>query len=116
MLDFTGYYLSKAWKATKHGMKHVFHGLVQISRDGKWIVRQKHGQFVSKYSDVSYMEHKKIRQVKKDFIKFVPFSFFILIPGGEILLPAWIMIFPNSIPSQFATDDDRRKKFMKLKD
>lgn len=34
-----------------------------------------------------------------DVIKFIPFSFFIIIPGAEILLPPYLMVFPNSIPS-----------------
>lgn len=57
-----------------------------------------------------------MREVKKDFIKFVPFSLFILIPGGELFLPAWIMIFPNSIPSQFVAEADRQKKFKQLRE
>ena len=55
-------------------------------------------------------------QVKKDFIKFVPFSLFLLIPGAELFLPAWVMIFPNSVPSQFVGDEERNKKFIKLKE
>lgn len=57
-----------------------------------------------------------MRQVKKDFIKFVPFSLFLLIPGGEIFLPAWVLIFPNSIPSQFVADEERNKKFKEMKE
>ena len=50
-------------------------------------------------------------QVKSDFIKFIPFSIFIIVPGAELLLPAWLMVFPNSIPSQFLSDDARYKQF-----
>ena len=46
-----------------------------------------------------------------DFIKFIPFSVFIIVPGAELLLPAWLMIFPNSIPSQFLSDEARKKQF-----
>lgn len=44
----------------------------------------------------------------------IPFSFFILIPGGELLLPAYLKIFPNSLPSQFVSKADRKKKFHEL--
>jgi len=44
-------------------------------------------------------------------IKFVPFSFFILIPGAEILLPPFLVVFPNSVPSQFMSNDAREAKF-----
>lgn len=52
-----------------------------------------------------------MRQVKIDVIKFIPFSFFILIPGAELLLPPFLMVFPNSIPSQFMSEEARAKKF-----
>lgn len=29
----------------------------------------------------------------------IPFSFFIVVPGAEALLPAYLKIFPNSLPS-----------------
>ena len=54
--------------------------------------------------------------MRKDFIKFVPFSLFLLIPGGELFLPAWVIIFPNSVPSQFVGEEERNKKFQQLKD
>ena len=54
--------------------------------------------------------------MRGDFVRFVPFSLFLIIPGAEIFLPAWIMIFPNSIPSQFVSDGERDKKFQALKD
>lgn len=50
----------------------------------------------------------------QDFIKFIPFSLFIIVPGLEVLLPAWLVIFPNSIPSQFLSEEDRKKKFKVL--
>ena len=40
----------------------------------------------------------------------IPFSAFIIVPGGEILLPAYLKIFPNSRPSQFVSEADRKKK------
>jgi len=44
-------------------------------------------------------------------MKFIPFSFFILIPGAELLLPPFLMVFPNSVPSQFMSDSARLAKF-----
>ena len=49
--------------------------------------------------------------MKQDFVKFIPFSVFIIVPGAELLLPAWLVIFPNSIPSQFLSDDARVKQW-----
>jgi LETM1 and EF-hand domain-containing protein 1 len=47
-------------------------------------------------------------------IKFIPFSLFIIIPGAELLLPAWLVVFPNSIPSQFMSDDAKSQQFKKM--
>jgi LETM1 and EF-hand domain-containing protein 1 len=45
-------------------------------------------------------------------MKFIPFSFFLIIPGLEFLLPAWLIIFPNSVPSQFQSEE-RQIKLLK---
>jgi LETM1 and EF-hand domain-containing protein 1 len=39
-----------------------------------------------------------------------------LIPGAEILLPPFLVIFPNSIPSQFMSEEARDKKFQEIKE
>jgi hypothetical protein len=39
-----------------------------------------------------------------------------LIPGAEILLPPFLVIFPNSVPSQFMSEEARAKKFQEIKD
>jgi hypothetical protein len=41
----------------------------------------------------------------------IPFSMFLLIPGAELALPLWLKIFPNSMPSQFLSEDDKLTKF-----
>lgn len=46
----------------------------------------------------------------------IPFSFFLIVPGAELLLPFWLSIFPNSLPSQFLSDEDIQKKFTKRKE
>lgn len=62
-----------------------------------------------KYDKELYHEQVKLKQVKSDFIKFIPFSIFIIVPGAELLLPAWLVVFPNSIPSQFLSEEARYK-------
>ena len=68
-----------------------------------------------KYKKEKYHEKVKLRQVKKDVFKFIPFSFFILIPGAELLLPPFLMVFPNSVPSQFMSEKARNDRFMMIK-
>lgn len=45
--------------------------------------------------------------------KFIPFSIFIIIPGLELLLPAWLVIFPNAIPSQFKSPKAQEQQYYK---
>jgi LETM1 and EF-hand domain-containing protein 1 len=68
-----------------------------------------------KYREDSFQEAIKVRQVKTDVIKFIPFSFFIIVPGAEILLPPFLMVFPNSVPSQFMSEQQRAQKFEEIK-
>lgn len=57
------------------------------------------------------MDRQRIRQVRTDVMKFIPFSFFIIIPGLELLLPPFLVIFPNSVPSQFMSNEARLQKY-----
>ena len=79
--------------------------------DFKFSVRFWKRRYETKYDNESYSEDIKLKQVKSDFIKFIPFSLFIIIPGAELLLPAWLVVFPNSIPSQFLSEEARYKQF-----
>ena len=80
-------------------LKHVGHGFKKMKSDISYAVGVRKKGFTSKYKDDDHFERKKVKQVRSDVIKFIPFSFFILIPGAEILLPPFLMVFPNSKPS-----------------
>ena len=92
------------------------HGMKTLFKDGRWAATNRYQHSKNPYARYNYGQQQKMAQVKKDFIKFVPFSLFLLIPGAELFLPAWVMIFPNSVPSQFVGDEERNKKFIKLKE
>lgn len=87
------------WDLIKHGVHITVHGMKHLYLDGKWAVIEKKQKLANPYPEVSYRTYRKMSRVSTDYKKFIPFSFFILIPGGEALLPAWVMVFPNSIPS-----------------
>lgn len=91
-------------------LKHIGHGFVALKDDIKEGVAETKEFHYTKYRKPNYTQTKKIQKITRDVIKFIPFSFFIIIPGLELLLPAWLMIFPNSIPSQFQSIAARQKK------
>lgn len=110
------YILCKVKHGVVHGLKHMAHGLKSLFKDGMWLGGQRAQQLQSKYGTATYRHQTRAREVRQDLIKFVPFSFFLIIPGAEVLLPPWVMIFPNSVPSQFVSADERAQRFKEMKE
>ena len=52
---------------------------------------------------VSLKERRLMTSTGTDLLKMIPFSFFIIIPGGEIFLPPALYVFPNMMPSTFVS-------------
>ena len=59
-------------------------------------------------------ELHEIRRIKKEIWKLVPFTFFIVVPFAEFLLPAYILLFPNAYPTHFFTPHQKKEKIKKL--
>ena len=95
-------------------LKKVGQGFKKLWGDFKFYVRFWKRRYDTKYDSETYSEDIKLKQVKSDFIKFIPFSLFIIVPGAELLLPAWLVVFPNSIPSQFLSEEARYKQFKQM--
>ncbi|CRG93204.1 LETM1-like protein, putative [Plasmodium gallinaceum] len=55
---------------------------------------------------LSYSEYKLLIRTMNDMFKLIPFSFFIIIPFAEFLLPVFLKIYPNLLPSTFKNDDN----------
>jgi hypothetical protein len=99
-------FVKRVFHNVTHTLGHVWDEIVKVGRgfrhfknDLKYYISLKVPRKNYRYETHNYSQDVKIKQVKKDFMKFIPFSVFILIPGLELLLPAWLMIFPKSIPS-----------------
>jgi len=93
---------SRIWNTLAHiwlELKHVAHGFRDLKNDVKYAIGFNYNKTKHKYRKDKPLDSAKLIQIKTDVIKFVPFSFFILIPGAEILLPPFLVVFPNSIPS-----------------
>ncbi len=70
-----------------------------------------------KIEEYTIGEYLKVQQVKMDLIKFIPYSLFLTVPFMELLLPPYLLLFPNSLPSQFLTEKnvgERNNKFAQL--
>jgi hypothetical protein len=51
-----------------------------------------------------------------DLGRLIPFSFFIIIPFMELLLPVALKIFPNLLPSTFAEKGDKASRWTRPPD
>lgn len=94
------------WKDIKEGTNHMirwtatgfrlFGANIRISTK---IMRR----FIQGYG-LTLRERKLLVRTTGDIFKIIPFSFFIIIPFAELLLPVFIRIFPNMLPSTFFED------------
>lgn len=77
--------------------------------------------FISKrkipYDQLSCFDYRSMRQTKKDFFKLLPFTFFLVVPLSEIVLPVYLLFFPNSIPRRYVKYflETRRTSFIEKK-
>ena len=108
----TAEFCKRNFNRVKTTLQHIMYearklkmGFIKMKHDIGFAVGFNRDRFHSKYNKVNIMERQKVRQVKQDVMKFIPFSVFILIPGLEILLPPFLVIFPNSVPSQFMSSE-----------
>ena len=61
---------------------------------------------------LSRREKRQLERTTSDMIRLVPFSFFIIIPFMEFLLPVALKLFPNMLPSTFQ-DSYQKEETMK---
>jgi LETM1 and EF-hand domain-containing protein 1, mitochondrial len=82
--------------------EHMKHSLIDVWKDTKilYAILKKNGTQEINYSMV---ELKEKRTTTMDLFKFMPYTFFLVVPGAELLLPPYVLLFPNSTPSEFLT-------------
>lgn len=50
---------------------------------------------------LSRREKKQLTRTTADIFRLVPFAVFIIVPFMELLLPVFLKLFPNMLPSTF---------------
>lgn len=58
-------------------------------------------------STLTRRENKQFRRTVADMFRIVPFSVFIIIPFMEFLLPVYLYLFPNALPSTFQSSSSK---------
>lgn len=95
-------------------LRHYYHGfkllVINTSISGKLLWRLLKGESLTR------REHRQLVRTVGDLFRVVPFSVFIIIPFMELLLPVFIKLFPNMLPSTFQTANEQEAKMkQKLK-
>ena len=119
LVKTSGTRVYKLMKWIIHEILHLLRNFKKFFSDVKFFVWKSNQVRFVPFARYSYQEMRRMPEIRSDILKFIPFSFFIIIPGAEILLPAYLAIFPNAIPTQFVSEVRKSKAFadrLKLKD
>lgn len=71
------------------GTKDTYHDIIWLAK-----LYRKKG-----YKHFTGFEIKEKSRIVYDTLKFLPFSFFLIVPGAELVLPLYLLFLPNSIPT-----------------
>lgn len=92
-------------------MKQIWKSLKDLKADTKFYMNLRKSKNPTEFTIGEFLKSK---QIKMDLVKFLPYSLFLTVPFMELLLPPYLLLFPNSLPSQFLTEKnvgDRNNKF-----
>ena len=90
------------------GLRHMYHGFrlfgVNTKLAWKYTKRLRTGVALTR------RERMLLERATLDLLRLVPFSFFIIVPFAEFLLPVALKMFPGLIPSTFETESQGRTR------
>ncbi len=104
------------WDAIKHEAQHYYLGFKLLGVDAKTaygLVKR-----VLNGKQLTRRERRQLMRTTSDLFRLVPFSIFIIVPGGEALIPIALKIYPDLLPSTFKTQDAKaaeQKKALQMR-
>ncbi|XP_011926099.1 PREDICTED: LETM1 domain-containing protein LETM2, mitochondrial isoform X2 [Cercocebus atys] len=97
-------------------LKYFYNGFYLLWIDAKvaarMVWRLLHGQVLTR------RERRRLLRTCVDFFRLVPFMVFIIVPFMEFLLPVFLKLFPEMLPSTFESEskkEEKQKKKMAVK-
>lgn len=108
--------MSYIWEAIKHEAQHYYLGFKLLGVDAKTaygLVKR-----VLNGKQLTRRERRQLMRTTSDLFRLVPFSIFIIVPGGEALIPIALKIYPDLLPSTFKTQDAKaaeQKKALQMR-
>ncbi|KAG5834216.1 hypothetical protein ANANG_G00259220 [Anguilla anguilla] len=89
-------------------LKHYYDGFrllgIDTSIAGRTVWRLLHGQQLTR------RERRRLMRTCADLFRLVPFTVFIIVPFMEFLLPVFLKLFPEMLPSTFETESKKEEK------
>ncbi|KAF3904630.1 hypothetical protein ABW21_db0205697 [Orbilia brochopaga] len=101
------------WQKVKKEANHYWDGTkllgTEIKISTNLVVKMAAGY------ELSRREHRQLQRTVQDIVRLVPFSVFVIVPLGELLLPVAIKLFPNMLPSTYEGAKDKERKNQMLR-
>lgn len=94
-------------------LHHIKKGFVGVYLDGSYLARLVAEKQLREKA-YTIFELRERRRISKDLFKFIPYSIFMTIPFLEAFLPIYMLLFPNSAPTQFLFDHQIGEKTKEL--
>ncbi|XP_073478444.1 LETM1 domain-containing protein LETM2, mitochondrial [Aquarana catesbeiana] len=92
-------------------IKHYYHGFrllwIDTKTAARMVWRLLHGQVLSR------RERRRLMRTCADLFRLVPFLVFVIVPFMEFLLPVFLKLFPEMLPSTFETESKKEEKIKK---
>ncbi|RLV88687.1 hypothetical protein DV515_00015383 [Chloebia gouldiae] len=89
-------------------LRHYYNGLHLLWTDTKvaarMVWRLLHGQVLTR------RERRRLLRTCADLFRLVPFLVFVIVPFMEFLLPVFLKLFPEMLPSTFETESKKEEK------
>ncbi|XP_053125527.1 LETM1 domain-containing protein LETM2, mitochondrial isoform X2 [Hemicordylus capensis] len=96
------------WQKVVDELKHYYNGFHLLWIDTKvaarMVWRLLHGQVLTR------RERRRLLRTCADLFRLVPFLVFIIVPFMEFLLPVFLKLFPEMLPSTFETESKKEEK------
>lgn len=96
----------------KEGIASIKKSLKDLYKDGKyvWALKKQKGS----WKNLHLFEYVKYKNINYDLVKFLPYSLFLTVPFAEFALPIYIMLLPNSTPTQFYSEKTIGERTQKM--
>ncbi|XP_030057787.1 LETM1 domain-containing protein LETM2, mitochondrial isoform X2 [Microcaecilia unicolor] len=99
------------WQKIVDELKHYYHGFRLLWIDTKvaarMVWRLLHGQVLTR------RERRRLMRTCVDLFRLLPFTVFIIVPFMEFLLPVFLKLFPDMLPSTFETASKKEERMRK---